>query len=77
MDPKTNVEVVTELMEFSKYGALSQVFIIEALRFYSEKVTQAGEPKDDPLSLISPVAWYNVAKEINDTLKAKYEPNTN
>lgn len=72
MNQQTNVEFVTELMEFSKYGALSQVFVIEALRYYSELISKTV-PKDNPLSLIDPKAWHGVAMEIHEKLVQKYE----
>jgi hypothetical protein len=30
-DRKTNMDVITEIMEYSPYGALSQMFVIDAL----------------------------------------------
>lgn len=70
---KTNEDFLHYVMNFSKQGALAQVFVIEALRYYSERVTQNGEPKDNVVELISPVAWYKTAVEIQELLKAKYD----
>jgi stalled ribosome rescue protein Dom34 len=39
--PETNVQLVKRLMEFSKYGALSQLFIIDALLKQSEAVSRS------------------------------------
>ena len=70
---KTNEDFLHYVMNFSKQGALAQVFVIEALRYYCERVTSNGEPKDNVVELISPVAWYKTAVEIQDLLKAKYD----
>ena len=37
----TNVEFVTELMEFSQCGALSQIFIIDAIMKHADAVAKA------------------------------------
>lgn len=66
---QSNTEFVAELMEFSRYGALSQLFVIEAIRRYAEEVAKA-EPVDS--GLISGVAWKAVAEDIQTQLKAKY-----
>ena len=39
----TNEEFVIYLMNYSSNGALVQSFVIEALRFYAEKVTENGD----------------------------------
>lgn len=70
---KSNTEFVTELMEFSKSGPLTQVFVIEAIRYYSELIVKNGEPKENLMQLISPVAWYKVAVEVDKRLKEAYE----
>ncbi|WP_017168846.1 hypothetical protein [Xanthomonas phaseoli] len=66
----TNVEVVTELMEFSQYGALAQAFVMAALTKHSRAVADA-----DPATLasmegglVSPAAWQAVAREIAEKL---------
>ena len=35
---KTNEDLVRDLMKFSKYGALSQMMIIQAISYYTSKV---------------------------------------
>lgn len=35
---ETNVEFVTKLMEFSQHGALSQLFILDAIDKWSKKI---------------------------------------
>ena len=70
---KTNEDFLHYVMNFSKYGILSQVFVIEALRYYAERITQNGEPEDDVTQVISPVVWYKLGLEIQELLKAKYD----
>lgn len=72
-DQSTNVEFVTNLMEHSEFGALQQAFIIECIRYYSEKVTQNGKPKEDPNSFIDPALWYEIARYTKSTVEARYE----
>lgn len=62
-DPKTNVEFVTNLMEYSPHGALAQAFIVQAIRSYAEAVAKTT-PVDDGKSFINPEAWHGVAVDI-------------
>jgi hypothetical protein len=71
---KTNEDMLHYIMNFSSHGAMAQIFVIEALRYYSEKVTEKGEPSEEQRSIISPIAWYHTGLEIQNLLKAKYEP---
>jgi hypothetical protein len=66
--PQTNVEFVTNMMEFSKYGALSQIFILEAIRNWSELVAK-GDPAKLDSPMISGQAWVGVAKEIQQKIQ--------
>lgn len=69
---KTNEEFVNGLMSYSVYGPLTQVFIIEAIRYYSEKVSSTPEPEDDPKSILSPVVWHRIAVDLNRQLEENY-----
>ena len=69
----TNEEFVIYLMNYSSNGALVQSFVIEALRFYAEKVTENGEPEDDGKSIVNPKAWYNTGKEVLEKVNLKYK----
>jgi hypothetical protein len=60
-EPKTNVEFVTDLMEFSRFGALAQLFIIDALDKWSKIVADAP-PIEHPM--VNGTAWKGVAAEI-------------
>lgn len=66
---KTNVEAITELMEFSKYGALAQMFVIDALTRHAEAVMEAPDSAFESMAgFIAPQAWRGVAKEIKEKL---------
>lgn len=68
----TNVEAITEIMEFSRYGALAQMFVMDALSKQARAVADAppesftGEAWEK--GLISGPAWQAVAREIADKL---------
>ncbi|MCA7991739.1 hypothetical protein LGM63_13915 [Burkholderia cepacia] len=72
----TNLECLTDIMTFSRYGVLAQPFVMEALSKHAERVATA------PLSqlqaqfganpMISAQAWQSVAREIHDKLEAHF-----
>ncbi len=72
----TNVEFVTDMMDFSNYGALAQMFIIDALTKWSGKVAETPievlREQFGENSFINPDAWHGVAKEIKAKLDAQY-----
>lgn len=75
MNNQTNEEFVVELMNFSPYGALSQIFIIEAISYYSKCVIDEfseKDLKDQRRSLIDNKAWLGVANYIETRLRKKY-----
>ena len=63
---KTNVQTITDIMEFSSFGALAQVFVMDALAKAAERVAsappEAFENWDN--QLIAPEMWRGVAEEI-------------
>lgn len=74
--PKTNIEFVCGLMDFSRFGPLAQMFVIDALTKWSDKIADTpieelrkafeGNP------LISAEAWQGVAREIKEKLDANF-----
>lgn len=70
----SNDEFVYQLMLFSKFGGLSGVFVIEAIRAYSESVVEKGRPPYDGNALISPDMWFDIAVDTQRRVKEKYEP---
>ena len=68
---KTNIDVVTEIMNYSRYGALAQFFVMDALLKLSDTVSKATPKefgKTNALA-VNPEAWIGVAKEIKEKLK--------
>lgn len=60
--PKTNIQLVRHIMEYSQAGALKQAFVIEALYQYSQQILKdkATWPQG---SFVSQEAWLVCAKE--------------
>ena len=70
--PSTNVEFVTELMEFSTHGALVQAFVMQALEQYARRVAETDpEALDTPM--VSGHAWHGCALEVLRKLKQRFE----
>lgn len=65
--PLTNVEFVTDLMEFSAHGALIQAFVLQALDAYSRRVA-AATPEALDTALVSGHAWHGCAVEVRRKL---------
>lgn len=69
--PMTNVEAVIDIMEVSKFGALAQLFVIDALEKWSKRIVNA---KPEELASMndsfgpSAEAWQGVAREIQGKL---------
>ncbi|WP_208935419.1 hypothetical protein [Paracidovorax avenae] len=74
MNLQSNIEFVTDLMQFSPKGPLVQVFIVNAIHSAAKQV--AEEP--DPMVFDSPAfdgkVWQDVAKEILQRMDEKYGP---
>lgn len=68
----TNEEFFNELMSFSQYGPLTQVFVIEAVRFYSEKVSSTPEPAEHGNGMISAIVWHRIAVDVGKALEEQY-----
>ncbi|QFZ81868.1 hypothetical protein GFK26_03325 [Variovorax paradoxus] len=65
--PSTNVEFVTELMEFSVHGALIQAFVMQALEQYARCVA-AMDPEALDTPMVSGRAWHGCAVEVRNKL---------
>ena len=61
--PKTNIQLVRHIMEYSQAGVLKQAFVIEALMSYSNQILKDKEawPQN---SFVSQEAWQTCAKEV-------------
>lgn len=68
---KTNVENVTQFMELSKHGALSQMFVIEAISRYAKQCADMTEEQKASFAngMINGDAWASVAQEWQEISK--------
>lgn len=64
----TNIEFLTHLMEFSRTGAIMQLFVIAALDAYSKAIIESP-PKEILCGFINADAWLAAAKEANAALR--------
>ncbi len=75
MKNETNVQFVKKTMEFSNYGALAQLFVIDAIQKQADRI--AKTPIEElrkafgENAFINPDAWHGVAKEIQAKLEAR------
>ena len=68
--PMTNIEKVTHIMTYSKYGALAQLFVMEALHKWSGIIIKASPGQVDN-GFINGEAWIGVAVEIQKALQTE------
>lgn len=73
LKPKTNVKLITDLMEFSSHGALMQIFVVCGIERYAEMVL--AELKENPdswdNSLVDRGAWMGCAEEVLRAMKER------
>lgn len=72
-EPTNNVELVTAMMEFSKFGALAQAFIVEAITRYAKQVSNSTPEQYGENSIVAPESWIGVGKEIKTKMDAFYK----
>jgi hypothetical protein len=70
----TNEEFVVNILNYSPYGALCQLFVLEAIRYYSELISKT-QASDDPNNAINPIIWKNIAIDIHNKFLRNYDPN--
>ncbi len=59
---ETNIEFITRLMDFSNQGALMQMFILQAVIYYSQKVEETDVSVFEN-TLVNGEAWKRCATE--------------
>jgi len=69
---QTNIEAVVDLMEFSQYGALAQLFVVDALSKHARHVADAPAEAFAGMrdGMIGQEAWQGVAREIAQKMDA-------
>lgn len=74
MRKPTNVEFIIDLMEISNNGPMIQVYVLEALRLYSDSVVQNQNQNQDQIpedGFISRRLWVSCAEEVLKKLEAR------
>jgi hypothetical protein len=66
----TNIEKVAHVMTYSKYGALSQMFVMDALHQWSRIISNAPPERLDN-GFVHAEAWIAVATEIQEALRSE------
>ena len=69
MKNETNIEFLTRLMEFSPHGALTQMFVIDAVAKHAQHVATADLTNWPKYGLINPDAWKATAQHILEAFK--------
>jgi len=73
---KTNTEIITEFMDFCPTGAMGQMFVIDALTKFSNKIiaeeAQVLEEMKD--GFVTGESWVATAKALKAHLDAAYNP---
>jgi hypothetical protein len=72
---KTNQQTLKDIMDFSHYGVLAEIFVMDALIKAVRRVSEATpeDLKGMEGTFIPPEAWQGVAREIKDKLDALYD----
>jgi len=61
---KTNEDLVLDLMNYSPYGALGEVFIVEAIRKYADALVATPLGPSSPDSFINNEPWNSIAADV-------------
>lgn len=72
MKRKTNEQLLKQLMTQSRYGAVSQMFILQALLTFSRDVVARQDELEGNL-IVHREAWIGVATEIKTAIEAHLE----
>ncbi|WP_053293586.1 hypothetical protein [Burkholderia pseudomallei] len=70
--PTTNLECVTDIMTFSRYGVLAQAFVMDALCQHAAHVANTPLDQLQVHPMISARAWHGVAQEIHTKLETHF-----
>lgn len=74
---KNNVEIITEIMDFSRAGPMAQMFIVESIRKYAGQVADSADELIEQMKdgFVSGEAWVHTAKIVVAELDAAYDAN--
>ncbi|MCO5337037.1 hypothetical protein NHB13_10545 [Delftia tsuruhatensis] len=69
---QTNVEFLTELMEFSKFGPMVQGFVIQALHEKADEIANDPHPERYDCGLFDGTYWQEIARDVARQMAEKY-----
>lgn len=72
MDRRNNIEFITELMEFSNNGAISQLVIMHAVEQYCKSVMAATKKPDNWNDMVSWETWQDECRNILQEMENFY-----
>lgn len=67
----TNQEFLIDLMTFSLYGPMTEVFIMEAIRIQAKAVGELELGQMDQRSVVSPHLWVSIARDITAKIEER------
>ena len=75
---ETNTQFLNRMMDYSRFGAMTQLVVLHAIRYYCEVILKDPEAvlcsmEDHP---ISGDAWVGAVKELSRELNAHFEHKT-
>lgn len=74
MQGKRTVEdLMDDMLSQATHGEFTQIFVVEALRYYSEMIMQTTLPPDDGDAVIAAKTWKEIAANVHGMLKENFE----
>ncbi|MXN30139.1 MULTISPECIES: hypothetical protein [Delftia] len=71
----TNVEFITELMEFSRYGPMVQAFVVHCLHTTAREIAEHPDPEKFGSALFDGQLWQDIAKDVLRQMDERYGAN--
>jgi len=72
---RTNSQIVSDLFTQSASGPMVEMIIMEALRSYTQMISDMGEPADNPGEFLNKKEWWKACKVINEEIINMYAMN--
>lgn len=69
---QTNVEFLTDLMEFSPLGPLTQAFIVHTLHVGARQIADDPNPSRFDSAVLDGTYWQQIAKHVADRMDEFY-----
>ncbi|MFG0678808.1 hypothetical protein [Delftia sp. WSY_7] len=69
---QTNVEFLTELMEYSRFGPMVQAFVIHCIETKAREIAEFPNPELFDSDFMSGQFWQDIAKDVVRQMDEKY-----